>query len=201
MSRTSKPVLHPPRPAIRVGDFDQAIAHYVDWLGFTLDSEWREAPGQPAIGFLSRDHFVFMINEHPNVPGPASIHLDVSNLEVLAREWNERRPGSVTIHRAPPYEFPEVAIEDPWGNRLFFEGKIEAEEQERRALVHARMKSFVENEIEAGRPLPTPEALRDAVGPPLGTAIEVLNEYPAYGELFDARRAAATKPTSEQSEG
>jgi len=198
--RPIEPVLHAPRPAIRVGDFAQAIEHYVDWLGFKLDSEWREAPGQPAIGFLSRDHCVFMINEHPAVPGPASIHLDVSHLDELAVEWNERRPGSVTIHRAPPYEFPEVTIEDPWGNRLFFEGKIEADEQERRAAVRAQMKAYVEELLEAGRPLPTPEALRDAVGPPLGTAIEVLNEYPEYGEMFDSRRAARTKPTSERTE-
>ena len=135
--RPTKPVLHAPRPALHVGDFAQAIEHYVDWLGFNLDSEWREAPGQPAIGFLSRDQCVFMINEHPAVPGSASIHLDVSHLDVLAEEWNARRPGSVKIHRAPPYEF---------------------------------------------------------------TAIEVLNEYTAYGELFDARRAAETKPTSEHTE-
>jgi catechol 2,3-dioxygenase-like lactoylglutathione lyase family enzyme len=184
----NKPVLHAPRPAVRIGDFDQAIAHYVSWLGFNLDSEWREAPGMPAVGFLSRDHFVFMINEHPDASGPATIHLDVSNLETLAEEWNLRRPDSAKIHRALPYEFPEVMIEDPWGNRLFFEGKIEAEEQQRRIVVHEQMTAFVEKELAAGRAIPTPETLRDAVGPPLGVAIEVLNAYPEYGELFESRR-------------
>lgn len=195
MRRTqpSRPVLYAPRPAFRVGDFDQAIQHYVDWLGFRLDAEWREAPGEPAIGFLSRDHCVFMINEHPSAQGPASVHLDVGNLELLAAEWNQRRPGSVTIRRAPPYEFPEVAIEDPWGNWLFFEGKIEAEEVQRRTAVRSRMKAYVDKELEAGRALPTLESLRHVIGPPLGTAIEVLNEYPEYGKSFDSQRAAGER--------
>jgi catechol 2,3-dioxygenase-like lactoylglutathione lyase family enzyme len=194
---SAEPELQAPRPALRVGDFARAIEHYVDWLGFRLDSEWREAPGMPAIGFLSRDHFVFMINEHPGAPGPASVHLDVSHLDSLAEEWNQRRPGSVTIRRAPPYEFPEVVIEDPWGNCLFFEGKLEAEEQARRAIVRQQMNAHVERELAAGRGLPTPEGLRDAVGPPLGVAMEVLNAYPEYGALHQARRDAAAESASD----
>jgi hypothetical protein len=100
-----QPILHAPRPALRIGNFETAIDHYVAWLGFNLDWEWREAPGQPAIGFLSRDHFAFMINEYPDAPGPA--------------------------------------------------------------------------------------ALRDAVGPPLGVAIEVLNEHPDYARAFSARQTEA----------
>lgn len=182
------PFLHAPRPALGVGNFEEAVRHYVDWLGFRLDSEWREAPGEPAVGFLSRNDFVFMINDHPQAPGPCSIHLDVANLDRLAAEWNTRRPDSVTVRRAPPYEFPEVVIEDPWGNRLFFEGKIEAEEQIRRDAVRAEMQAYVEAQLEAGAGLPTPESLRDAVGPPLGVAIEVLNTYPQYGAAYEARQ-------------
>ncbi len=190
MSQTPRksPVLHPPRPALAVGDFAQAKAHYVQWLGFNLDAEWREAPGMPAVGFLSRDRFTFMINEQPDAPGPASIHLDVSGLELLVEEWNQRRPDAVQINRAPPYEFPEVVIEDPWGNRLSFEGKIEAEERERRDQVRQEMKAFVDDVIKTGGQLPTPEALRETVGPPLGVAIEVLNEYPEYGALYALRQ-------------
>ena len=188
MTAKTEPILHAPRPAFRVGSFDQAIEHYVDWLGFTLDSEWREAPGTPAIGFLSRDHFVFMINEHPDAPGPSAIHLDVTNLDSLVDEWNRRRPDAAHVRRAPPYEFPEVVIADPWGNRLSFEGKIEAEEEQRRAIVRDQMRAFVDRELKAGRALPTPEALRAAVGPPLGVAIEVLNDYPDYGKLYQSRQ-------------
>jgi len=190
------PSLHAPRPALRVGDFDAAIAHYVDWLGFHLDSEWREAPAQPAIGFLSRGRFVFMINEHPDAIGPASIHPDVDNLDSLVSEWNARRPGSVSIHTGPPCEFPEVVIEDLWGNRLSFEGKDEQVEEAHRQVVRERMRRYVAAELEAGRELPTPHALRDAVGPPIGVAMEVLNEQAGYGELFLKRQKAEQKDSN-----
>ena len=190
----SAAILHPPRPALKVGDFAEAVVHYVDWLGFRLDWEWREAPGEPAIGFLSRDQFSFMLNEHPDAIGPAAIHLDVQNLDTLVEEWDARRPGGAVIRSAPPYEFPEVVIEDPWGNLLYFEGKIEAEEAQRRKTVADAMRRWVRAELDAGRPLPTPAALRDAVGPPLGVAIEVLNEYPEYGALIAARWDGAADP-------
>ena len=190
MSEKPSPILHAPRPAFRVDDFQQALEHYVDWLGFNLDSQWQEAPGQPAIGFLSRDYFTFMINEHPSAQGPISVHMDVSNLEALVEEWNRRRPDSVFIHRAPPYEFPEVVIEDPWGNCFFFEGKDEAQEAKNRDLIRTRMRDHVDQLLAAGGALPTPEELRQAIGPPLGVAVEVLNQYPEYGELFRSRQAA-----------
>lgn len=183
------PLLHTPRPALKVGDFKEAMAHYVDWLGFQLDWEWREARGEPAIAALSRDHFTFMVNEHPDAVGPAAIHLEVENLPALVEEWNQRRPGAAVIRTAPPYEFPEAVVEDPWGNRLYFEGKLEAEEVARRETVAHEMRAFIAAELEAGRPLPTPEALRSAVGPPLGVAIEVLNGYPEYGALHAARNS------------
>ena len=53
------------------------------------------------------------------------------------------------------------------------------------------MKAYVEQQLADGKELPTPEVLRDAVGPPLGVAIEVLNDYPEYEALFQARRYAA----------
>lgn len=192
-SQSSKtPVLQAPRPAFRVGPFPQAIAHYVDWLGFRVDWEWREAPGQPAVAALSRDHCAFMINEHPDATGPVSLHVDVSNLQALASEWNARQPHSVVIEVGQPYEIPQVTITDPWGNVLHFEGKDELAEQERLSLVRSTMRNYVQARLAAGDELPTPEVLRDAVGPPLGAAIEVLNEFPGYGKLFDTRKEADT---------
>lgn len=181
------PVLQRIRPVLRVGSHAQALDHYVDWLGFALDWEWREAPGQPVIAALSRDDCAFMINEHPQTPGPTSLHLDVRNLNALVDEWNDKRPGSAEVRIAPPYEFEDVPITDPWGNVLVFEGKDEAAETRKREAIRPRMRKYVESRLEAGHELPTPEEVRDAVGPPLGTAIEVLNEFPEYGRVFDAR--------------
>lgn len=178
MAATSEtPVLKAPRPAFRVGSFDLAIAHYVNWLGFTLDWEWREAPGEPAVAALSRDACAFMINEHPTARGPADLHMDVENLDALVEEWNARRPGSVTVEVAPPYEFPQVAVADPWGNVLHFEGKDEAQQRIHLDSVRSKMRRVVAARLAAGEGLPTAEELREEAGPPLGAAIEVLNEF------------------------
>ena len=182
------PRLRVVRPVLRIGSFEQAVEHYVDWLGFALDWDWREAPGQPVVAAMSRDECAFMLNEHPDTPGPTVLHLDVANLDALVAEWNGRRAGSAKASVSPPYEFMDVRIVDPWRNTLVFEGKDEADETRRRDAVRPKMRRFVEARLEAGEGLPTPEEIRAAIGPPLGTAIEVLNEYPDYGEVFNARR-------------
>ncbi len=46
----------------------------------------------------------------------------------------------------------------------------------------------VEAHSEAEGEFPTPEQIRDTIGPPLGTAMEVLNEFPEYEEAFNGRR-------------
>ena len=99
------------------------------------------------------------------------------------------RPGSAEARIAPPYEFADLPIQDPFGNIVVFEGQDVAVEQERRNAVMPRMREFVQAELEAGRDFPTPEQIREAVGPPLGVAIEVLNEFPDYADVFRARRA------------
>jgi hypothetical protein len=191
-SRT--PALQSLRPVLRIGSFEQAVEHYVGWLGFNLDWDWREAPGQPVIAALSRDDAAFMVNEYPQTPGPIELHLTVKNFNALLDEWNAKRPGSAEPRIAPPYEFPDIPIRDPWDNVLVFEGQDEALERRRREAVRPKMREYVQAELDAGRGFPTPEELRDAIGPPLGTAIEVLNEFPAYGPVFEARLEAARKP-------
>ena len=183
------PVLQAFRPVLKIGSYAQAVEHYVAWLGFHLDWDWREAPGQPAIAAFSRDGVEFMVNEYPSTIGPAAIHLNVVNLDALVEEWNARRPGSARMSIEPPYEFPEVRITDPWGNVFAFEGKNDAIERARHRSVRPKMRAYVQAQLDEGRGFPTPDEVREVVGPPLGTAIEVLNEFPGYGEAFAARQA------------
>lgn len=189
-----------PRPAMRIDSYDAAVAHYIDWLGFTLDWEWREAEGQPVIMSLSRDDFQFFLSEYQEYTAGTQIHLRVKNLEAYAEELNERRPGAAEVTVAPPYEFPNMTIADPFGNTLHFEGQDEAAEQKRRENVRPKMRRFVERKLDAGEPFPTPEEVRAAVGPPLGTAIEVLNEFPGYREAYEERLAGepAGRPFTER---
>ena len=185
---STTPVILPFRPVLPINSWEECRAHYADWLGFNLDWEWREASGQPVIAAFSRDEIEFMVNETPGTLGPVELHLDVRNLNALEAEWNSRRSGSVKIYTAPPYEFPEIRIKDPFGNVFCFEGKDQKELQQRLDRVRPKMRRYVQEQIDAGRELPTPEEIRDVVGPPLGLAIEVLNEFPGYEETFNARR-------------
>jgi hypothetical protein len=79
-------------PVFGITSHQEAVSHYVDWLGFNLDWEWREAPGLPVIMAISRDNVAFMLNEHRDSPAAADVRLQVNNLKELADEWNERRP-------------------------------------------------------------------------------------------------------------
>lgn len=188
-SRT--PVLYPFRPVLRIGSYQEALDHYADWLGFKLEWDWREAPGQPVIAALARDGVEFMVNEYPDTLGPVELHLNVKNLDALAEEWNARRPGCADVRIGPPGEFPEVRIADPWGNVIAFEGKDDAAEQSRKGSVGPRMRDYVQAQLDAGRGFPTPEEVRAVVGPPLAAAIAVLNEFPGYEEAFRSRQTDA----------
>ena len=182
----------PPRidnlvPVFGIDSYADAKAHYADWLGFQIDWEWREAEGQPVIMALSRDAAAFMLNEYPNAAAPAQVTLKVTNLEGLVAEWNARRPGGAKIVVEPPYEFPSCRIVDSSGNELAFQQPLSAEEQAVRARNRERMQRHVRQRLARGEPFPTPEELRKAIGPDLGTATEVLNEFPGYAAAFKAR--------------
>lgn len=187
-SRT--PTLGRAVPVLKVGPFEEVLAHYRDWLGFNLDWDWFEAPGEPVIAAFSRDDVAFMVNAYPNTPGPTTLHINVEHLDALVDELNTRGRHTLEPRIEPPYEFPDLPIEDPWGNTIVFEGQNVAAEAARQESVRPAMRRFVQARLDRGLEFPTPEELRNAVGPPLGTAIEVLNEFDGYGAVFLARREA-----------
>ena len=187
----NKPRIDRMVPVFGITSHQEAVSHYVDWLGFNLDWEWREAPGLPVIMAISRDNVAFMLNEHRDSPAAADVRLQVNNLEELADEWNEKRPGSAVVRIELPYEFPELSIADPWGNRLTFHEDNSAEQERLRAENAPKMRDYIQKKLDDGMALPTPEEVRAAVGPVLGFAFEVLNEFPEHGEAHRARKMAS----------
>ncbi len=186
-----KPRIHKIVPVLGIASHQDAIDHYINWLGFDLDWEWREAAGQPTIISISRDDISIMLNEFGVVAAGAHITLHVLNLDALAEEWNTRRPGSAVVELEMPYEIPTVSVTDTFGNCLRFQGEnpIEwcREENE------PEMRAFIQAKLDAGDPFPTPQEVRDAVGPVLGLAIEVLNSFPGYAEAYKARGADSSE--------
>ena len=90
-----------------------------------------------------------------------------------------------------PNEFPELSIADPWGNRFTFHEDNSAEQERLRAENAPRMRDYIRKKLDDGMALPTPEEVREAVGPVLGFAFEVLNEFPEHGEAHRARKMAS----------
>ena len=174
-------------PVFGIDSYEDAKAHYVDWLGFTIDWEWREAEGQPVIMAISRDGASFMLDEYAH-PTACTVTLKVTDLAGLVAEWDRRRPGGAKVVIEPPYEFPAVRVSDGCGNTLAFQEPLSASEQAARAANRERMRIHVRDLLEAGQPFPTPAELRGAIGPDLGTAIEVLNAFPGYATAYNARR-------------
>lgn len=164
-------------PVLGITSYDEAIAHYVDWLGFTLDWEWRAAPGEPVIMSISRGDFSFMLNESGSPPPGSWVAVKVDDLEALADEWNRRREGSANVVIGPPYDIPSIGVRDPFGNFLDFQQPVSAEEEAARDERKILMRAFIQCELDAGNALPTPEAVVEAAGKPIGMAMDILCEF------------------------
>lgn len=164
-------------PVLGITSYEDALAHYVGWLGFKLDWEWRAAPGEPVILSISRGNFSIMLNESPNCLAVTWVTVKVNNLEAFADEWNSRRAGSATVVVGPPYDIPSLGIRDPFGNFLDFQQPVSAVEQAARKERKVLMRAFIKGELDQGRPLPSPEAVVEAAGKPIGQAMDILCEF------------------------
>jgi len=167
-------------PVFGIKSYEEAIAHYVDWLGFNLDWEWREAPGRPVIMAISRDGASLMLNEGDELSVGSWLTLRVTDLHALADEWNSRRPNSVLVAVQPPYDIPSIFLTDPFGNRMDFQQPVSAEEEEVRKRRASQMRDYIGQLLAGGNPCPTPEEVVEAIGRPLGLAMDILCEFPEY---------------------
>jgi hypothetical protein len=175
-------------PVFGIRSYEKAIDCYVDWLGFNLDWEWREAPGEPAIVSISRDGITIGLNESDTLPTSGWLCVAVADVEGLADEWNGRRPGSVEVVTGAPYEFPVIYLVDPFGNRIDIQQVQPAEQEKLRQEQVPRMREFISQQLADGKPVPTAQEVVAAIGPSEGLAIEVLNEFPEHALAFRARR-------------
>ena len=188
-------------PTLGISDYEQAKAFYVDLLGFEIDWEWREAPDQPVIMAIHHGTTQFMLHEGAHAPPPSFMAMRLYDLQGYVDECNARKPGSLEIVLEPPYEFPSVQLKDPFGNHFQF-AQVETEEiQEANQRNHEDMRAFVQAELDAGKPCPTPEEVKAAVGGAIGRAMDVLGEFEGYQaasqthrqEKYDALGLAVTE--------
>jgi hypothetical protein len=169
-------------PVFGITSYAGAVAHYVDWLGFNLDWEWREAPDRPVIMAISRDGVSLMLNEHPSSSSASSLTLKVTDIDAFAEEWNGRRPNSVKVVVGPPYDIPSIYVTDPFGNYMDFQQPVSAEEEAARQAHIPHMRDYIREQLADAGNCPTPTQVMEAVGGPLGLVLDTLCEFPEYGQ-------------------
>ena len=112
-------------PVLIVGLYEETISHYVEWLGFNLDWEYREEQ-LPFIISITRDGFSFMLTEldtssQSETSNGSWTVIYVSDIEAMSEELNSRRSNSVKIRLYPPNDIAQIHVKDPWKNLLVFE--------------------------------------------------------------------------------
>ncbi len=112
-------------PVLSVGSYEETVSHYVEWLGFNVDWEYREKQ-LPFVISITRDGFSFMLteldtsSESETSTGSWTI-IYVSDIEAVSEELNSRRSNSVKVQLYPPLNIAQVHVKDPWKNLLVFE--------------------------------------------------------------------------------
>ena len=113
-------------PILRMFDVAKAREFYVDYLGFTVDSEHRFHESAPLFMAISRDGMQLFLSEHHGDGSPgAHIYIEMSGLETFHRELAAKRyryanPGIETKE----WGTREVCVADPSGNKLIFSERI-----------------------------------------------------------------------------
>jgi hypothetical protein len=203
---------------IPIHSYEAAVAHYVDWLGFKIDWEWRQAEGQPVLMVVSRDDVTIGLGEDHTGKPSAQLGIDVSDYPELMKEWIARLPeqyvgqsetndpGSVVITNAignsvVRIQFDQIRIRDPFGNILVIHPtRTPAKIAEHEANM-VKVREYVQQRRDGGHEFPTIDELNTAIRPDVVrpkvfrgpdqfeiTATDVLNTFPDYAEVYAERR-------------
>ena len=125
---SAMPVLGTVTPVMRMFDAALARAFYVGFLGFELHWEHRFEENSPLYMELRRDRGVLHLSEHHGDATPGSaVRIEVADIgalhaELAARDYRFARPGL----EHTPWQTREIAVTDPFGNRLHFFERLPA---------------------------------------------------------------------------
>ena len=111
-------------PIFRISDYQQAVAFYIDWLGFRIDWEERPTHG-PLYMQVSRGNIVLHLTGYePGSGSSGSMAMaEVNGLFALHRNLLARNPPCPPpcLERTTWNEkVMQTQVTDPFGNRLVF---------------------------------------------------------------------------------
>lgn len=124
---TVAPALSAIIPVLRIFDEAKAREFYVDFLGFAWEWEHRFEPDLPLYAGIMRDEARIHLSEHHGDACPgATIRIEVEGIEALhaelaAKRYGYARPGIEDM----PWGTREVAVTDPFGNRIVFFSRLD----------------------------------------------------------------------------
>jgi len=114
-------------PILRFFDERKVREFYCGFLGFKIDWQHRFEPKTPLYMQVSRGEVILHLSEHygDGVPG-AAIRVEMTGIEDYLRELRSKkykyyRPGI----QLQPWNAKEMAVIDPFGNRIRFSEFVE----------------------------------------------------------------------------
>jgi len=115
-------------PVLRLFDVAKSDAFYLGFLGFTLDWEHRFGENFPLYRQVSRAGLTLHLSEHHGDGSPGA-HVRVAmtgvhalHAELAAKNYRFYRPEVVET----PWGTWEMAVTDPFSNRLVFHERAQA---------------------------------------------------------------------------
>lgn len=109
-------------PILRIFDVTKAKEFYIDWLGFQIEWEHQFEEDTPYYIGIKRDNIEIHLSEHHGDATPGSKVFVVCDEiqkyydELQSRPYKYYRPGLNKTF----YGTLEIAVQDPFGNRLSF---------------------------------------------------------------------------------
>jgi hypothetical protein len=108
-------------PILRTFPGPEAHRFYIEYLGFAVDWEHRFEPDMPLYRQISRQGAVLHLSEHHGDATPGSaVRILVADVIQLQRQLKESTIYPLRIGLAHEPWGDEIAVPDPFGNRLIF---------------------------------------------------------------------------------
>jgi hypothetical protein len=113
------------KPIFRIFDYDKAVVHYVDWLGFKIDWQHQLEPNSPYYMQVSLGDLVLHLSEHSGDCSPGA-HIYIDNFvglkeyhkKLIDKKYRYNRPGIGKSYWVEGVTTMEVI--DPFRNIITF---------------------------------------------------------------------------------
>jgi uncharacterized glyoxalase superfamily protein PhnB len=109
-------------PILRIDNYQEAKAYYIDFLGFKIDFEWRHEENFPVYMGVSRGGLALHLSEHKGEPvgHPGAVQLQVENVLDLYAELNGKKSNMEEKPIDQAWGSTELKLMDPFDNALTF---------------------------------------------------------------------------------